>query len=151
MEHDEFAVDLSYVDDVLVMAVRGELDVVSSPLLRAELERHAPGEHVVVDCSDMLFIDSAGLELLISQAHRRELSGGSLRLRNCVFPVRQVVELIGLIYLFELDNGDGTPDLGDPAAVTNPTRFAPVPCRGSSPGDGRSIDEGRRLTTTSRG
>ena len=99
MEYDDFAVDVSYVDDMLVMAVRGELDVVSGPLLRAEFERHGAEEHVVVDCSGMLFIDSSGLELLISQAHRRELSGGSLRLRNCLLPVRQVMELIGLIYL----------------------------------------------------
>lgn|GEM_PF-7010554 len=36
-----------------------------------------------------------------------------------------MIELTGLIDLFEVDSGDGTPDLG---AITAATRFAPVSC-----------------------
>ncbi|MEY2446056.1 MAG: hypothetical protein QOE00_2636 [Ilumatobacteraceae bacterium] len=140
MEHDDFAVEVCSVDDVLVMAVRGELDVVSTAVLRTELERHPPEAHVVVDCRGLPFIDSSGLQLLIEQAHSRELSGGSLRLRNCLFPVRQVVELIGLMYLFELDEGDGTPDLGVELRTAVPEReLRPSPAVARHRGTGAAL------------
>jgi stage II sporulation protein AA (anti-sigma F factor antagonist) len=121
---DDFSVEVSNLDDLVVLAVRGDIDLVSRPVLQTALDELAPAAHVVLDCARASFIDSAGISLLIEESQRRELSGGSLRLRNTEFPVRQVVELTGLIDLFELDNGDGTPDLG---AITS-TRFAPVSC-----------------------
>ncbi len=127
MEIDDFGVEVSYFDGVVVLAVQGDIDLVSRPVLQTALDEFGPATHVILDCVRASFIDSSGINLLIEESHRRELSGGSLRVRNSVFPVRQVVELTGLINLFELDNGDGTPDLGP---ITASTRFAPVSCRG---------------------
>lgn len=110
-----------------MVAVQGDIDLVSRSVLQTALDELGPTTHVILDCARTSFIDSSGINLLIEESHRRELSGGSLRLRNSEFPVRQVVELTGLINLFELDNGDGTPDLG---AIAASTRFAPVSCRG---------------------
>ena len=121
---DDFGVEVSNLVDVVVLAVQGDIDLVSCPVLQTALDQFAPTTHVILDCARASFIDSAGISLLVEESQRRELSGGSLRLRNSAFPVRQVVELTGLIDLFELDNGDGTPDLG---TVTT-TRFAPVSC-----------------------
>jgi anti-anti-sigma factor len=126
VEIDDFGVEVSFLDGLVVLAVRGDIDLVSRPVLQTALDEFGPATHVVLDCVRASFIDSSGINLLVEQSHRRELSGGSLRIRNSVFPVRQVIELTGLIDLFELDNGDGTPDL---AAVTASTRFAPVSCR----------------------
>ena len=107
--------------------VQGDIDLVSCPVLQTALDEFGPATHVILDCARASFIDSAGINLLIEEIAAPGLSGGWLRLRHSEFPVRQVVELTGLIDLFELDNGDGTPDLG---AITASTRFAPVSCRG---------------------
>jgi anti-anti-sigma factor len=122
---DDFGVEVSNLDGVVVLAVHGDIDLVSCPVLQTALDEFGPTTEVILDCAQATFIDSAGISLLIEESQRRELSGGSLRLRNSEFPVRQVVELTGLIDLFELDNGAGIPDLGAMAAST---RFAPVSC-----------------------
>src|SRR5258705_1201821 len=128
MEIEDFAVEVSDLDGLTVLVARGLIDMVSVPVLRSVLDDVGTAADVVIDCAAVLFIDSSGLDLLDQRACRQALAGGSLRLRNCDYPVRQVVELTGLIALFELDNGDGTPDLG-PVAVT--AKVAPVSCRGS--------------------
>ena len=112
MEIDDFGVEVSGLDGLVVLAVRGDIDLVSSPALQTALDQFDPTSDVILDCARASFIDSAGISLLIEESQRRDLSGGSLRLRNSEFPVRQVVELTGLIDLFELDNGAGIPDMG---------------------------------------
>ncbi|MEY2522363.1 MAG: anti-sigma factor antagonist [Ilumatobacteraceae bacterium] len=118
MQIDGFGVEVSNLDGLVVLAVHGDIDLVSCPVLQTAFEKFGPTTEVVLDCARATFIDSAGISLLIEESQRRELSGGSLRLRNSEFPVRQVVELTGLIDLFELDSGAGIPDLGAIAAST---------------------------------
>ena len=125
MQIDDFAVEVSNLDGLIVLSIQGDIDLVSCPVLQTALNEFGPSAQVILDCARASFIDSAGISLLVEESQRRELSGGSLRLRNSEFPVRQVIELTGLIDLFELDSGDGTPDLG---AITASTRFAPVSC-----------------------
>lgn len=112
MEVDDFQVEVSYLAECVVLAVHGELDMVSGPILRSALDAHRPHEHVVIDCLGVSFIDSSGLQLIVAQALHRQRSGGSLRLRNCMFPVRHLIDLTGLIHLFEADDGTGMPDMG---------------------------------------
>ncbi|MGZ7086436.1 MAG: STAS domain-containing protein [Ilumatobacteraceae bacterium] len=112
MEIDDFNVEVSYVAGCVVVVARGELDVVSGPILQSALDAQPPHVHVVIDCLGVSFIDSSSLQLIVSQALVRQQSGGSLRLRNCMFPVRQLIDLTGLIHLFEVDDGTGMPDMG---------------------------------------
>jgi anti-anti-sigma factor len=64
--------------------VAGELDLVTTPALREEIARHAAG--VVLDLSELEFLDSTGLVLLMESARdhgvvlRRELSPAVARL-----------------------------------------------------------------------
>ena len=125
MQIDDFAVEVSNLDGLIVLSIQGDIDLVSCPVLQTALDECDPSAHVILDCARATFIDSAGVSLLVEEWQRRELSAGSLRLRNSAFPVRQVIELTGLIDLFEVDSGDGIPDLG---ASTAATRFAPVSC-----------------------
>jgi anti-anti-sigma factor len=119
MEIDDFKVEVSYSATHVLFALHGELDMVSRPILQSALDAYPPQEHVVVDCLGVSFIDSSGLHLIVSQALHRQESGGSLRLRNCMFPVRQVIELTGLIHLFEVDDGTGMPDMGADTDATS--------------------------------
>jgi anti-anti-sigma factor len=112
MEIDDFKIEVSYFAAYVVLAVHGELDMVSVPILQSALDAHRLQTHIVIDCHGVSFIDSSGLHLIVSQALHRQQSGGSLRLRNCMFPVRHLIDLTGLIHLFEVDDGTGAPDMG---------------------------------------
>ena len=90
-------------DDLVVVTVAGEIDLGTAPVLRSALDQLTPGQHVVVDCAGVQFIDSTGLHLIVTQSQRMSEAGGSLRLRHTSFPVRHVVEITGLIQLFEND------------------------------------------------
>ncbi len=82
--------------------VRGEVDIATSPLLRRQLERLVDGdEPIVVDVSEMTFIDSSGLGVLVEMLHRRH-DGAGITLRGIQEPVRRVFEITGLTELFDL-------------------------------------------------
>lgn len=108
----DFEVEVSHTTRCVVLALRGELDMASRSILQSRLEQHPLHEHIVLDMLEVKFLDSSGLQLILLQALDRQEAGGSLLLRNCVFPVRQVIDLTGLIHLFEDDDGTGLPDMG---------------------------------------
>ena len=89
-----------------VLHVDGELDILTAPKLSAELDaimRRSTGD-IVLDLRDAVFIDSAGLHILLS-AHRR-LTRSSRRMSVICGdgPVRRVIELarltetLGVVY-----------------------------------------------------
>jgi anti-sigma B factor antagonist len=61
----------------VVIEVRGELDLASSPALEQELERGAAAkaEVVIVDLRELEFMDSTGLSVLV-RAHQRANDNG---------------------------------------------------------------------------
>ena len=91
----------------VVLAPSGNLDVVSSSFLRAQLaEACDEGLPVVVDLSGVTFIDSIALGVLLA-AHRRLLAGGChLTLTGASGRVQTVLQITGLKQLFG-DASDG--------------------------------------------
>ena len=75
----------------------GELDLANAETLAAELEQTTEGE-LVLDLSELEFIDSTGIALLVA-AHRRLNSGDSDRFRLIASEstaVQRVMALTGL-------------------------------------------------------
>ncbi len=79
-----------------VVTVRGELDLAAADRLWSAIEPLLlPGALVVFDGTDMTFLDSSGLRVLL-QAHKRaESEGAVFRLVAAQPPVRRVLELAG--------------------------------------------------------
>lgn len=80
----------------------GDLDLRRADQLEAGLLAHVastPGDPVVIDCSDLTFIDSSGLGMLVD-VHQR--SGKHLRLQRVPEPCRDVFVLTGLDTMFDL-------------------------------------------------
>jgi anti-anti-sigma factor len=71
--------------------VRGELDMLSAPLLERVIADAGPGT-LVLDLSGVTFIDSTGLRLLIRVCVLSE-APPQIVLRNPSRPVRRVLEL----------------------------------------------------------
>ncbi len=82
----------------------GELDMSTAPQLRDELARLASGGASVVtlDLSDLAFIDSTGLSVLITALKRLRQQGGDLTLRSPTPGTRKVLEITGLTQVFSI-------------------------------------------------
>ena len=61
------------VDEVAVLVIEGEVDLVTVPAVRRELDSIAQTTGVVIDLCETSFMDSSGLRLML--AATRELDG----------------------------------------------------------------------------
>ncbi len=104
MTHDELNIDFKSDEDGarLLFKLRGSLDLATAPTVRAALsEATEKGTHdLVVDLTQLEFLDSTGLGVLIG-AHRRAAEhGGSLRLVVPEGPILRLLNITGLIAVF---------------------------------------------------
>jgi anti-sigma B factor antagonist len=78
------------------VTLAGELDVICVPVLGSLLSRVAPrARELVVDVSEVTFIDCAGINALLAARRRMEARGGSLILQDVPPLVRRVIEVAG--------------------------------------------------------
>ncbi|MET7686270.1 STAS domain-containing protein [Streptomyces sp. NPDC005423] len=85
------------VDDVRVVSVSGEIDHQTGSPLREALEGpDGTAPRVVVDLSEVGFMDSSGINVLIAVHHTLTGAGGWLRLAGATPPVLRIVQLVGL-------------------------------------------------------
>ncbi len=82
----------------------GELDMSTASLLRDELERLTSdgATLVTLDLSDLAFIDSTGLSVLITALKRLREQGGDITLRSPTPGTRKVLEITGLTQVFSI-------------------------------------------------
>jgi anti-sigma B factor antagonist len=88
-----------------VVAVRGEIDVATSPALREELYAIIDGgaRAVVVDLSGLGFIDSSGLGVLVAALKHMRERDGELVLAGLAQPALRVFEITDLTNLFTIE------------------------------------------------
>lgn len=81
-----------------MLALSGELDVVSAPELELCLNELLADSsvRVVLDLSDLAFVDSAGVSVLIKAKQDAESSGRTLVLGRPTEQVHRVFALVGL-------------------------------------------------------
>ncbi|MGW4833146.1 STAS domain-containing protein [Amycolatopsis japonica] len=90
-------VEAARSEDAITVEVAGDIDIATSPRLRAELFElvaHGPGT-VVVDMTDVGFCDSSGLSVLVQLNRQCQESGVDLRFAPSKV-VRRAIELTGL-------------------------------------------------------
>ena len=89
---------------VPVLTVRGEVDVSTAPELRERLLGLAErGRTVaVVDLSEVSFVDSTALGVLVSGVKRLRSAGGDLRLVVTQPHITKVFEITGLTEVFKI-------------------------------------------------
>ena len=100
---DEFDIDVTHVNGRVVVAVIGEIDLDTAPVLQTTLETLEATQHIVVDCAAVEFMDSTGLAVLLRQSSRVRESGGSLFLRRPSPPVLRLLQFCCLENLLESD------------------------------------------------
>lgn len=99
--------------DRAVVSVGGEVDLeTASALGEYALEAlHHVSPHVVMDITDVTFMDSTGLKVLVSVERRAQLAGGSFALVGASPTVLRILTLTGLDQVFTLLGS--LDDLGD--------------------------------------
>src|SRR5689334_24360678 len=108
MPGDEvFMVDVDQHGDQTVVRLGGELDVAAAPALQESLAELAAGV-VILDFSDVTFMDSTALAVFVSLRNRAHDHGGDLIFRGVQPPQMRLFEVTGLVQELNLD-GDGAP------------------------------------------
>jgi anti-sigma B factor antagonist len=78
----------------------GEVDMANVPTYEAELMGHLGTDpHLVVDCTDLTFIDSSGLNMLVRVRNAARQCGGDLVVRNVNDDCRRTFEVAALAEL----------------------------------------------------
>jgi anti-sigma B factor antagonist len=87
-----------------VLPLKGEIDLHVSPVVTASLIAmiEKQPERVVIDLSDVTYIDSAGLAALIQAMQKVEAYGGKFLLAGLQETVRSIFEISRLDQVFEI-------------------------------------------------
>jgi anti-anti-sigma factor len=106
----DFDVVVSQGDDGPVVAIQGEIDLVTAPQVWDAVVGYLDSDAVLTfDMGGVSFLDSAGLALLLRANQRLTSQGGRLRVRNATRPAELAMEVAGVLQLF--DGGAPQPPL----------------------------------------
>jgi anti-sigma B factor antagonist len=96
---EPFAIDVAELSaGMFVATVSGEMDIATSPELISRLStvRGPASYHVLVDLSQLSFIDSTGIKALVASAKTVESHGGTLVVVAPAANVRRVFDIVQL-------------------------------------------------------
>lgn len=99
----------------LVLAVSGELDPLSGPTLAAHVAEAAPAAAggapatVVLDLSEVAFVDSSGLRTLVQVHTSLHQRGAQLVLRRPSRPLLRLLEITSLDVVFAIEDSPAGP------------------------------------------
>lgn len=108
----DFSIGASFVDGQVVLALRGEVDVLTAPEFGAFFETMIDRGHrtVMLDLVGLRFMDASGLTVIAHGADRLEVLGGTLTIRTPAALIRQMLDITGFARLVML--GDDESEYG---------------------------------------
>jgi anti-sigma B factor antagonist len=100
----DYQIDHDPIDGGHLVVCSGELDVGATPRLSTVLAMAyaSPGGRLVLDLSDVAFIDSTALGTLLKAGGEVESAGKRLRVVCADGPVRRLLEMTNLTNRFQL-------------------------------------------------
>ena len=89
----------------MVAILSGELDTVAAPQAQQDLQPllDSKGKDIVIDCTELEYIASSGLRLLLSILKQAKSVGSRVILKNVNEVVRDVLNLTGFVSIFEFE------------------------------------------------
>jgi anti-anti-sigma factor len=103
-----FGVRYNFRDGLVRILVHGELDLLTAPVLEdALVSVESRTEPIVVDLSDLSFMDVSGLRALALAGRRAREKGCRFAVTKCSPMVRRLLELTGMASLLDA----GVPEL----------------------------------------
>ena len=104
-EIDIMTTTIQETDERLIATLSGELDTAAAketekalaPLLESK------GKEIMIDCTELEYISSSGLRVLLAILKQAKSVGSRVVLKNVNEVIRDVLELTGFISLFEFE------------------------------------------------
>jgi anti-sigma B factor antagonist len=95
---EQLTIEVRQAPDRIVLALHGELDLVSAPRLQSAIESDTidAAEIVVLDLDDVHFIDSTGLRVLLAAHERTAESGQRLAVTPGSPQVQRLLSIAGV-------------------------------------------------------
>lgn len=93
------------IDGKLVAVLSGELDTAAAVETEAALQPlfESEGKDLVIDCTELEYIASSGLRVLLNLLKSAKAKGERVVMKNVNEVIRDVLELTGFISLFEFE------------------------------------------------
>jgi anti-sigma B factor antagonist len=100
--HEDISIRVHTVDGLHVFELSGSLDIATSPSVRAALiDMSERGDHrLIVDLTQVEFLDSTGLGALIGGQRRAKEFGGEVRLVAKEGQILRLLRITGLLNVF---------------------------------------------------
>lgn len=99
-----FDVERSLEGKIAVLKLKGFLDAHTAPDFETAIQAQLDEGHnrIIVDCSDLNYISSAGLGVFMGFVEDVREGGGDIKICGLIPKVRQVFELLGFHQLFHI-------------------------------------------------
>jgi anti-anti-sigma factor len=93
------------IDGKLVAKLCGELDTAAAPETEQALQPllESGGKDIIIDCTELDYIASSGLRILLGIRKKATELGSRVVLKNVGDAVRDVLDLTGFISIFEFE------------------------------------------------
>lgn len=85
------------------IALAGRLDTTTAPQLEAELNAHSGAAALEFDFTELEYISSAGLRVLLSAQKGVNASKGTMVIKNVNETVREVFEITGFVDILTIE------------------------------------------------
>lgn len=88
-----------------IVRISGELDTVATTEQAGELQQvlDVADKAIVIDCTDLEYISSAGLRFFMQLKRESEAKGGSIRITHLNEDVADIFRMSGFQNIFEID------------------------------------------------
>ena len=88
-----------------IVRINGELDTVATTEQAEELQQvlGIANEALVIDCSELEYISSAGLRFFMQLKRESEAKGGSIRITNMNEDVADIFRMSGFKNIFQIE------------------------------------------------
>ena len=93
------------IDGKMVVTLSGELDTAAAVVVEQDLQvlNEHEGKDVIFDCTELEYIASSGLRILLSILKKAKASGSKVTLKNVNDDIKNVFRMTGFINLFEFE------------------------------------------------
>jgi anti-sigma B factor antagonist len=93
------------INDVMVAALAGNIDSRTAPLIQDQLIALAePGSKVVLEMSQVVYMSSAGLRVLLMLFRQLDSNGGRIILAGLREEIRDIMAITGFLELFSVSD-----------------------------------------------
>ena len=91
------------IDGKMMVSLSGELDTAAAVEVEEKLKvlYENEGKDVIIDCTELEYIASSGLRILLGIMKRAKATGSNVTLKNVNDDIKNVFKLTGFINLFE--------------------------------------------------